>query len=229
MERQSRLLTTPPTSSLWFLRVASDMLSLSCSTYVERARRQVEAAPCSRITWTPPSWTCHQPASWAPRLRKTQHLWSPALLAWGSALDHHLRTCIPADISLLHGRQVWQRLTQQDDLHHTSKGTYVSQVWLYPVEELIWSPPLVHRHPSPLPRIVKGVLNCAISPKVPLVATLFGEGEYGTDEMIQTLRLSQSSFIRPATSSFALSNITVLMFLSVPFSIRLTHFPDFTL
>ena len=45
----------------------------------------------------------------------------------------------------------------------------------------------------------------------------------------------QSSFICLATSSFALLNITVLMFLSVPFSIRLTHFPnlisafDFTL
>jgi len=71
--------------------------------------------------------------------------------------------------------------------------------------------------------------------QVPLVATLFGEGEYGTNEMIQMLCLSQSSFIRPATSSFALSNITILTFLSVPFSIRLTHFPnlisgsDFTL
>jgi len=71
--------------------------------------------------------------------------------------------------------------------------------------------------------------------QVPLVAMLFGEGEYGTDKMIQMLRSSQSSFIHPATSSFALSNITVLTFLSVPFSIRLTHFPnsigafDFTL
>jgi len=71
--------------------------------------------------------------------------------------------------------------------------------------------------------------------QVPLVATLFGEGEYGTDEMIQMPCSSQSSFIRLATSSFALSNITVLTFLSVPFSIRLTHFPnsisgsDFTL
>jgi len=60
--------------------------------------------------------------------------------------------------------------------------------------------------------------------QVPLVAMLFSEGEYGTDKMIRMPRLSQSSFIRPATSSFALSNITILTFLSVPFSIRLTHF-----
>jgi len=168
MEWQSCLLTTPPTGSLQFLRVASDMSSLSCSTYVEQARWQVEAAPRSRVTWTPPSWTrwsCCQPASWAPRLRKTQHLWSPALLAWGSALNHHLRTCIPADISPLHSHQVCQRLTRQDDLHHASEGTYVSHVWLYPVEELIWSPPLVRHRPSPLPRIAKGVLNRAISPR----------------------------------------------------------------
>jgi len=168
MEWQLHLLTTPPTGSLWFLHVASDTSSLSCSTYVEQARWQVEAAPRSRITWTPPSWTrwsrC-QPASWVPCLRKTQHLWSPALLAWGSALDHHLGTCIPADISLLHGRQVCQRLTRQDNLHHASEGTYVSHIWLYPVEELIWSPPLVRRCPSPLPRIAKGVLNRAISPR----------------------------------------------------------------
>ena len=71
--------------------------------------------------------------------------------------------------------------------------------------------------------------------QVPLVVMLFGEGEYGTDEMIQMPCLSQGSFICPATSSFALLNITVLMFLSVLFSIRLTHFPnsisgsDFTL
>jgi len=71
--------------------------------------------------------------------------------------------------------------------------------------------------------------------QVPLVATLFGEGEYGTNEMIQMPCSLQSSFICLATSSFALLNITVLMFLSVPFSIRLTHFPnlisafDFTL
>jgi len=62
--------------------------------------------------------------------------------------------------------------------------------------------------------------------QVPLVATLFGEGEYGTDKMIRMPHLSQSSFIRPATSSFALLNITVLTFLSVLFSIRLTHFPN---
>jgi len=62
--------------------------------------------------------------------------------------------------------------------------------------------------------------------RVPLVVTLFDEGEYGTDEMIWMSRLSQSSFIRPATSSFTLSNITVLTFLLVPFSIRLAHFPN---
>jgi len=33
--------------------------------------------------------------------------------------------------------------------------------------------------------------------QVPLVATLFGEGEYGTDEMIWMSRLLQSPFIRP--------------------------------
>jgi len=137
MEQQLRLLTTPPTSSLQFLRVASDTLSLSCSTYVEWARPQVEAAPHLCVTWAPPSWTCCQLASWAPCLRKTQHLWSPALLAWGSTLDHHLHTCIPADISPLHGRQVCQCLTWLDDLHHTSEGMYVPHVWLYPVEELI--------------------------------------------------------------------------------------------
>jgi len=60
--------------------------------------------------------------------------------------------------------------------------------------------------------------------QVPLVAMLFGEGEYGTNKMIQMLCSSQSSFICLATSSFALSNITILMFLSVLFSIRLTHF-----
>jgi len=32
--------------------------------------------------------------------------------------------------------------------------------------------------------------------RVSLVAMPFNEGEYGTDEMIQMLRLSQSSFIR---------------------------------
>jgi len=165
MEQQSRLLTTPPTSSLQFLCIASDTSSLSCSTYVEWARRQVEATPRSCITWTPPSWTHCQLASWVPRLHKTQHLWSPALLAWGSTLNHHLCTCIPADISPLHGHQVCQCLTWQDNLHHPSKGTYVSHVWLYPVEELIWSPPLVCHHPSPLPMIAKGVLNHAISPR----------------------------------------------------------------
>jgi len=71
--------------------------------------------------------------------------------------------------------------------------------------------------------------------QVPLVVMLFGEGEYGTNKMIQMLCSLQSSFICPATSSFALLNITILMFLSVLFSIRLTHFPnsisafDFTL
>jgi len=71
-----------------------------------------------------------------------------------------------------------------------------------------------------------GSLELCDIAQMPLVATLFGEGEYGTDEMIRMLHSSQSSFIRPVTSSFALSNITVLTFLSVPFSIRLTHFPN---
>jgi len=55
MERQSHLLTTPLTGSLRFLHIASGTSSLSCSTYVEWARRQVEAAPRSCVTWTPPS------------------------------------------------------------------------------------------------------------------------------------------------------------------------------
>jgi len=62
--------------------------------------------------------------------------------------------------------------------------------------------------------------------QVPLVVMLFGEGEYGTDKMIRMPHSSQGSFICLATSSFALSNITILTFLSVPFSIRLTHFPN---
>jgi len=136
MEQQLHLLTTPLTSSLRFLCIASGMSSLSCSTYVEQVRWQVEATLHSCVTWTPPSWTHHQPASWVPRLHKTQHLWSPALLAWGSALDHHLHTCIPADISLL-SHQVCQCLTWQDDLRHPSEGMYVPHIWLYPVEELI--------------------------------------------------------------------------------------------
>jgi len=116
-------------------------------------------------------------------------------------------------------------------------------VWLYPVEELIWSPPLIRRHRfSGYTNVsIASAQDCGGSPEpcdiawVPLVATLFGEGEYGTDKMIWMPHSSQSSFIRLATSSFALSNITILMFLSVPFSIRLTHFPnsisgsDFTL
>jgi len=62
--------------------------------------------------------------------------------------------------------------------------------------------------------------------QVLLVVVLFGGGEYSTDKMIRMPHLSQSSFIHPVTSSFALSNITILTFLSVPFSIRLTHFPN---
>jgi len=50
--------------------------------------------------------------------------------------------------------------------------------------------------------------------QVPLVVTPFDEGEYGTEEMIRMSRLLQSSFICPATSSFTLSNITVLTFSS---------------
>jgi len=60
----------------------------------------------------------------------------------------------------------------------------------------------------------RGSLEPCDIAQVPLVVTLFDEGEYSTDEMIQMSRLSQSSFIRPATSSFALSNITVLTFSS---------------
>jgi len=62
--------------------------------------------------------------------------------------------------------------------------------------------------------------------QVLLVVTLFNEGEYSTNKMIQMPCLSQSSFICPATSSFTLLNITVLMFLLVLFSIRLAHFPN---
>jgi len=107
-------------------------------------------------------------------------------------------------------------------------------IWLYPVEELIWSPPLIRcrRFGGYTNVSIASAQDCGGSPEpcdiawVPLVATLFGEGEYGTDEMIRMPRSSQSSFIRPATSSFALSNITILTFLSVLFSIRLTHFPN---
>ena len=71
----------------------------------------------------------------------------------------------------------------------------------------------------------RGSLEPCDITQVPLVVTLFGEGEYGTDKMIWMLCSSQSSFIRLATSSFTLLNITILTFLSVLFSIRLTHFP----
>jgi len=105
-------------------------------------------------------------------------------------------------------------------------------VWLYPVKELIWSPPLVccRRFGGYTNVSIASAQDCGGSPElcditwVPLVAMLFSEGEYGTNEMIRMPRSSQSSFICLATSSFALSNITVLTFLSVPFSIRLTHF-----
>jgi len=71
-----------------------------------------------------------------------------------------------------------------------------------------------------------GSLELCNITQVPLVVMLFNEGEYGTDKMIWMSCSSQSSFICPATSSFALSNITVLSFLSVLFSIRLAHFPN---
>jgi len=71
-----------------------------------------------------------------------------------------------------------------------------------------------------------GSLELCDIAQVLLVVTLFDEGEYGTNEMIWMSCSLQSSFICPATSSFALSNITVLSFLSVPFSIRLAHFPN---
>jgi len=64
--------------------------------------------------------------------------------------------------------------------------------------------------------------------QVPLVVTLFGEGEYSDPDVA----LVTKSLHLSATSSFAWSNITVLTIL---FSIRLTHFPnlisvfDFTL
>jgi len=69
----------------------------------------------------------------------------------------------------------------------------------------------------------RGSLEPCDIAQVPLVVTPFDEGEYGTNEMIQMSRSSQSSFIRLATSSFAWSNITVL---TISFSIRLTHFPN---
>jgi len=72
----------------------------------------------------------------------------------------------------------------------------------------------------------RGSLELCDIARVPLVVTLFDEGEYSTDKMIRMSRLSQSSFIHLATSSFALSNITILTFLLVPFSIRLAHFPN---
>jgi len=71
-----------------------------------------------------------------------------------------------------------------------------------------------------------GSLELCDTAQVLLVVTLFDEGEYSTDKMIRMSRSSQSSFIRLATSSFALLNITILMFLLVPFSIRLAHFPN---
>jgi len=68
-----------------------------------------------------------------------------------------------------------------------------------------------------------GSLELCDIAQVPLVVTLFDEGEYGTDEMIWMSRSSQSSFIHLATSSFAWLNITIL---TISFSIRLTHFPN---
>src|SRR5258707_2926466 len=66
--------------------------------------------------------------------------------------------------------------------------------------------------------------------RVPLVATPtsrsatpFDEGEYGTDELIRIPFCSQYSLILPATSSFALSNMTALIVLPVPFSIFAAH------
>jgi len=50
--------------------------------------------------------------------------------------------------------------------------------------------------------------------QVPLVVMPFNEGEYSTDKMIWMSCLLQSSFICLATSSFTLSNITVLTFSS---------------
>jgi len=62
-----------------------------------------------------------------------------------------------------------------------------------------------------------GSLELCDIAQVPLVVMLLDGGEYGTNKMIQMPHSSQSSFICPATSSFALLNITILMFLSVPF------------
>jgi len=57
-------------------------------------------------------------------------------------------------------------------------------------------------------------------------ATPFDEGEYDTDEIIRILRSSHNSFILPATSSFSMSNMTILTFFLVPFCSRLTHFSN---
>ena len=68
-------------------------------------------------------------------------------------------------------------------------------IWLYPVEELIWSPPLIHRRRfSRYTNVsITSAQDCGGSPEpcdiawVPLVAALFGEGEYGTNKMIHAL------------------------------------------
>ena len=69
--------------------------------------------------------------------------------------------------------------------------------------------------------------------RVPLVATLvshsatpFDEGEYGSDEIIRIPCCLQSSLILPATSSLALSNMTVLIDLSILFLIMVAHFSN---
>src|SRR5258706_11326005 len=54
-------------------------------------------------------------------------------------------------------------------------------------------------------------------------ATPFEDGEYGTEEMILIPRASHISFIFPATSSLALSNITVLTVILVAFVKMFAH------
>ena len=116
---------------------------------------------------------------------------------------------------------------------------YVTHIRFHLAKELIWrlslrrcAVPQTHeRHrfrPKPrgrpesrnIPRVTLVVIptSCSAAP--------FDEGEYCTDEIIRILRSSHNSFVLPATSSFALPNMTALMFFLVPFCSWLTHFSN---